>query len=169
MCKAHNAKRRSVVPTASNMIELKWSAELASVAENYSRKCVYGHNPNKYDEAPSFKRVGENLRYSTREETPLEVVSSWDDERIDYNYNANTCAPDKKCGHYTQVAWAETEYVGCAVTKCTPLVGKSDSAYYYVCNYGERGNMNGNRPYISGTPCSQCPSGYTCSNKLCRL
>ncbi|XP_062570895.1 GLIPR1-like protein 1 [Saccostrea cucullata] len=165
---AHNNKRRIVVPTASNMRELKWSAELASVALNYSRKCVYKHNPNKYEEAPSFRRVGENLRYDTNENTPFEVVTSWDDEKHDYDYYANTCVPNKKCGHYTQVAWAETEYVGCAVTLCTPLVDKSDSAYFYVCNYGERGNMNCDRPYIEGSTCSQCPSGYTCTNKLCR-
>lgn len=42
----------------------KWSDELATVAQNYANKCVSGHNPNKYDEAESFKRVGENLYYS---------------------------------------------------------------------------------------------------------
>lgn len=43
----------------------KWSDELATVAQNYANKCVYGHNPNKYEEAPSFERVGENLYYNT--------------------------------------------------------------------------------------------------------
>lgn len=30
-----------------------------------------------------------------------------------------------------------------------------------------RGNVKGKRPYQEGTPCSQCPSGYRCENKLC--
>lgn len=34
------------------------------IGQNYANKCVSGHNPNKYDEAESFKRVGENLYYS---------------------------------------------------------------------------------------------------------
>lgn len=40
---------------------------MATVAQNYANKCVYGHNPNKYEEAPSFERVGENLYYNTGE------------------------------------------------------------------------------------------------------
>ncbi|XP_078313034.1 GLIPR1-like protein 1 [Crassostrea virginica] len=163
---AHNAKRRVVSPSAANMRELKWSDELATVAQNYANKCVYGHNPNKYEEAPSFETVGENLYYYTAQVPPTRAVTYWDNEKYDYDFDTNTCIDF--CGHYTQVAWAETEYVGCAIAYCKPLEGKKPEAYYYVCNYGERGNMNGNRPYIKGSSCSQCPSGYTCNNGLCR-
>ncbi|XP_048747935.2 GLIPR1-like protein 1 [Ostrea edulis] len=163
---AHNTKRRGVSPTATNMRELKWSAELASVAQNYANKCIWGHNENKYEEAPSFERVGENIAWRSGQTAPLDVVTNWDNEKNLFNYFSNSCTGD--CSHYTQVVWAETEYVGCAVAHCSPLEGVNwDPAYYYVCNYGERGNMNGDRPYVNGSPCSQCPSGYTCNDKLC--
>lgn len=29
------------------------------------------------------------------------------------------------------------------------------------------GNYKGDRPYVSGTPCSSCTSGYSCSGNLC--
>ena len=35
-------------------------------------------------------------------------------ETVDYDYWSNWCRPGKKCGHYTQMVWAETEAVGCA-------------------------------------------------------
>nr|XP_034330687.1 peptidase inhibitor 16-like [Crassostrea gigas] len=166
----HNEKRRIVNPTAANMRELKWSDELATVAQNYANKCVSGHNPNKYDKAESFKRVGENLYYSKDEATPRKAVEFWDNEKNSYDFGTNNCTHEKTCGHYTQVVWAETEYVGCAVAFCDPLIREGwSSGYFYVCNYGERGNMNGDRPYIHviGSTCSQCPSGYSCNNGLC--
>nr|XP_034330685.1 GLIPR1-like protein 1 [Crassostrea gigas] len=107
---------------------------------------------------------------NTAQVSPSTAVNDWDDEKFYYNYGANTCS--FVCGHYTQVVWAETEYVGCAVASCSPLVlpgGTTwSSGYYYVCNYGESGNFNGARPYVSGATCSQCPSGYTCNNNLCQ-
>nr|XP_022336098.1 repressed by EFG1 protein 1-like [Crassostrea virginica] len=97
---AHNAKRRVVSPSAANMRELKWSDELATVAQNYANKCVYGHNPNKYEEAPSFEKVGENLYYNTTQVPPTRAVTYWDNEKYDYDYDTNTCTD--VCGHYTQ-------------------------------------------------------------------
>ncbi|XP_078312679.1 GLIPR1-like protein 1 [Crassostrea virginica] len=153
------------------MRELKWSGELASIAQNHANKCVYAHNPSRSSQSASFAYVGENLYANTAQVSPSYAVTYWDDEKNFYNYDTNTCsAPtDMTCAHYTQNVWAETEYVGCAVAYCTPLQGFSwPSAYYYVCNYGIGGNFNGNRPYIKGSSCSQCPSGYTCNNGLCR-
>ncbi|XP_034330686.2 peptidase inhibitor 16 [Magallana gigas] len=163
---AHNAKRRIVNPSAANMKELKWSAELAIVAQNYANKCTTEHNPYRNQQA-SFQEVGENLYWNTAQVSPSTAVDSWDNEKNYYNYGSNTCSPSKFCGHYTQVVWAETEYVGCAVAFCNPLDGFTHpSAYHYVCNYGESGNTLGVKPYVSGT--CQCPSGYSCNNNLCQ-
>ena len=37
-----------------------------------------------------------------------------------------------------------------------------------ICNYGPAGNYIGQKPYKSGTTCSQCEEGTTCVNKLCQ-
>lgn len=31
------------------------------------------------------------------------IVETWYGENVDYNLNTNVCAPNKVCGHYTQV------------------------------------------------------------------
>lgn len=33
--------------------------------------------------------------------------------------------------------------------------------------FASRGNYNNQFPYLTGTPCSACPSGTTCANNLC--
>ncbi|XP_078331258.1 GLIPR1-like protein 1 [Crassostrea virginica] len=109
--------------------------------------------------------------------SPSEVVTFWDDSKSDYDFSSNTC--NFGCGHYTQiddelcilikwgglssieVVWHASEYLGCARVQC------GTNYYLSVCNYGP-GNVNKMRPYTSGTPCSRCPSGYTCNNNLCR-
>lgn len=37
----------------------------------------------------------------------------------------------------------------------------------FVSYIASRGNYNNQFPYLTGTPCSACPSGTTCANSLC--
>nr|XP_022307789.1 cysteine-rich venom protein latisemin-like [Crassostrea virginica] len=154
---AHNNKRRIVSPTAANMKEMKWSQELATIARNYAQKCQFAHNTQRSSQSSTFSYVGENLYIGPG--SPSELVTAWDDEKSDYFFSSNTC--NGVCGHYTQVVWYASEYLGCARVQC------GTNYYLSVCNYGPGGNFNNLRPYTSGTPCSQCPSGYSCNNKLC--
>ncbi|XP_052706706.1 GLIPR1-like protein 1 [Crassostrea angulata] len=151
----HNARRRDVSPSASNMRKLKWSNELADLAWSHAVTCSFGHNN---PQSSIFNYVGQNIASSDPRISAKEIVKMWDNEKSKYNYYSNTCSGI--CGHYTQVNWANTEYVGCAVVDCS-------FGSFYVCNYGEGGNFNNARPYNQGTPCSGCPTGYSCENKLC--
>ncbi|XP_062587556.1 peptidase inhibitor 16-like [Saccostrea cucullata] len=170
---AHNDARSKVSPTASNMRKMKWSIELAQVAQNYANKCIYGHNSARTSETKAltsqFSSVGENLYVTSRSNAnPSSAVESWDAEKSDYTYSNLSCAD--VCGHYTQVAWASSEYVGCASSTCSSFSGLPSSfngGTIVICNYGPGGNYNGQKPYKSGAPCSSCPSGYSCSNNLC--
>lgn len=38
-------------------------------------------------------------------------------------------------GHYTQMVWASTHKVGCAITKCPSGGPRGKPFYNYVCNY----------------------------------
>ena len=48
--------------------------------------------------------VGQNLWASSgRASNPAVAVAAWHDEIRYYDYDSNTCEPNKACGHYTQV------------------------------------------------------------------
>uniref|UniRef100_A0A8W8L0R5 SCP domain-containing protein n=1 Tax=Magallana gigas TaxID=29159 RepID=A0A8W8L0R5_MAGGI len=170
---AHNDARSIVSPTATNMLKMKWSAELATVAENYAKKCIWGHNAARTSDTQAltsqFSYVGENLYVTSRSTaSPTAAVKAWDDEKTDYTYSTKACSA--VCGHYTQVVWANSEYVGCAAHTCSSFTGLSSSfngGTIVVCNYGPGGNYNKQFPYLTGTPCSACPSGTTCAKNLC--
>ncbi|XP_022336357.1 glioma pathogenesis-related protein 1-like [Crassostrea virginica] len=159
MVTAHNMFRRNVEPTASNMVELQWNANLAEMADRWSRRCQFAHNNGRNNQS-IFSSVGENLAYSSDDRKADSYVQMWFDEVKDYVFETNTCSA--VCGHYTQVVWATTEYVGCGKTYCSNLGG-----FLVVCNYAPAGNYP-TQPYRNCQPCSRCPEGYTCSDRLCR-
>nr|XP_011453623.2 peptidase inhibitor 16 [Crassostrea gigas] len=153
-----NARRRNVSPSATNMLKLKWSAELAGYARTHAEICVFGHN---IPTSPNFSRVGQTIAYHSNPVSSGETVDLWNSEKSDYNFDSNTCNTNMhSCLNYKQVNWANTEYVGCATVQCPGFTHR-------VCNYGEGGNINNARPYKKGASCSQCPLGFSCYNNLC--
>ena len=84
----------------------------------------------------------------------------WWDEYIWYKHDTQVCYPptsSDSCGHYTQMAWADTRYVGCGSIECeTTYQGYTYTQIITLCNYYPAGNANGNAPYTEGTPCSEC-------------
>jgi pathogenesis-related protein 1 len=66
------------------------------------------------------------------------VVNAWAAESRNYDYRSNCCRG--VCGHYTQIVWAGTQEVGCAVARG----GRRE---VWVCNYDPPGNWAGKRPY----------------------
>lgn len=147
MVAAHNAVRASVV-TTSPLPALTWSDSLAATAQAWASQCVdvdsfrgiIDHNPNRSSGHPWY--VGENIYASTAMPTAAQAVSSWASEVADYDYASNTCAPNRVCGHYTQLVWRTTLFLGCARSDCPNLTYR----HSIVCDYGPGGNTGG-RPY----------------------
>ncbi|XP_054424704.1 peptidase inhibitor 16 isoform X2 [Pteronotus mesoamericanus] len=162
MVKLHNFYRAQVSPSAANMLQMRWDEELATFAKAYAKQCVWGHNKER-------GRRGENLFAITDEGMDVpRAVEEWYVEREHYNLSTATCDPGQMCGHYTQVVWAKTEKIGCGSHFCETIQGiEETNIHLLVCNYEPPGNVKGQRPYQEGTPCSQCPSGYSCENSLC--
>ncbi len=134
--KAHNVWRKKV-----GVSNLKWSSEAATIAQKWASSlkknndCQMEHNPKRGE-------FGENIyRSKGFNSTTTEVVDAWGEEIADYNYKTNTCKPDKKCGHYTQVVWNTTKTVGCGKVSCDGRVE------VWVCNYAPPGNISGKKPY----------------------
>lgn len=127
---AHNAVRAKV-----GVGPLAWSDDLAKIAQDWVDKLI----ANGHFEHSRNPKTGENLYEMTgASASPEIVVNAWASEARDYNYTANTCRG--VCGHYTQIVWADTKEVGCAVAK-------KGSREVWVCEYGPPGNYVGRKPY----------------------
>jgi hypothetical protein len=152
---AHNQVRCAVTPAAQVMPPLAWDAALEATAQAWAMGCQDGlpddhvpglidHNPDRSD-GHRFGYVGENIAGSRPGPmSPTRAVQLWAEESAQYDFTSNTCSG--VCGHYTQVVWATTRFVGCARWHCSDLTYPSS----IVCDYGPGGN-NGQRPYQAGS------------------
>ncbi|NXA42803.1 GLIP1 protein, partial [Eudromia elegans] len=164
----HNDFRSKVNPPASNMLRMSWDPALAKTAKAWAKKCQFKHNiylkkPGKVH--PTFTPVGENIWTGTATFFSVDgALSDWFNEIQSYDFNTNSCSD--QCGHYTQVVWATSYKVGCAVHFCDTVEYFPGllKAAHFVCNYGP-GNYP-TKPYKVGRSCSGC-SNDKCANNLC--
>nr|KAF6373741.1 hypothetical protein mPipKuh1_005606 [Pipistrellus kuhlii] len=165
---AHNEMRRTVHPSAANMKYMSWDKGLAMTAKAWANKCQ--KQPNTCTEKPylchpTFKYVGENIWLDgSYQFKPESAIGLWNNEKMNYNYSIFYCS--EVCDHYTQVVWADSYKVGCAMRTC-PLPEGASTAIF-VCDYGPLGNNVGERPYKEGYPCSSCGKKDTCEKSLCK-
>jgi pathogenesis-related protein 1 len=150
MIAAHDAVRAAVERPAPDaaLPPMRWSDDLAAVARNWARELV--RRGCRLEHSRSC-RYGENLAwYSGYSPTAEEVVvEGWASEEACYSYGrfltTDGCTPacddSGGCGHYTQIIWAATRDVGCAVESC------GDGSEVWVCNYAPVGNVVGELPY----------------------
>ncbi|CAM5084856.1 unnamed protein product [Eretmochelys imbricata] len=165
---AHNHFRSQVNPAASNMLHMSWDPDLAKTARAWAKTCQFKHNiylKIRGKAHPTFTSVGENIwTGSLHIFSVTAALTSWYNEFKDYAYGTNTCT--NVCGHYTQVVWATSYKVGCAVHFCPTVTGFHGSkAAHFVCNYGPAGNYP-TQPYNTGAACSKC-NGEKCVDNLC--
>ncbi|XP_036441041.1 glioma pathogenesis-related protein 1b isoform X1 [Colossoma macropomum] len=169
---AHNAHRSRASPPAANMRLMTWDDALARGARSWARHCKASHNPVLQRVGhihPEFRRVGENIWLGTPYSafTVESAVQSWNKEGADYTHRNHSCA--RVCGHYTQLMWATSYKVGCAVHVCSRGIDNFSShpeSTIFVCDYGDAGNVFGFPPYIVGLACSSCGT-EKCQDKLC--
>lgn len=150
MTEAHNRVRRGL-----GLQEMKWSADLAATAQEWAdylagqNGCKIMHRPDKGKHAGDY---GENIfwasavqvtgeRCAVQVVSPAGVVEAWASESHNYDYGKNSCREGSVCGHYTQIVWSATRYLGCGMAVC------ADKGQIWVCNYDPPGNYRGQKPY----------------------
>jgi len=169
----------TLLPQATNMNYLKWSTALETVAAEWSSNCQFNHRGSGSSscatalgklssvDLPGWstgKGCGENLYGSG-------VDPVWTDSK--YGYGIMEGIEDGWCkeeaetwtygtnigsaGHYTQVVWANTEYVGCGFYNCPSSNGWMNNMF--TCNYYPPGNYGGQYAYTAGSTCSDCSGG----------
>lgn len=156
---AHNALRSRVAqglianqPKAANMPVLEWDDRLMDSAGNWVKQCIAGHDSGRT--LPGYSWIGQNWAAGGYTNYSY-YVELWFNEYKDYTFDSNSCT--KTCGHYTQVVWAKTTLVGCAVARCSNL---QYTPITMVCNYATGGNYNGESPYVKGEENSKCVGDY---------
>ncbi|KAL1475911.1 hypothetical protein MTO96_036938 [Rhipicephalus appendiculatus] len=185
--KAHNDLRSQVAqgrlpgfPAARNMYRMKWDEDLAQVAQAFTNLCDDRHDKEAQRKTSKFPKVGQNIAWNY-EPTETQVVDSagrvkdWFDEYKDFkasNVDPFRVQPGPVVTHFTQVAWAETRYLGCGYTHYKLRNDDNPSLPYkklFVCNYAPGGNVIRRSMYKTGAACSACPAGTVCdaATSLC--
>ncbi|XP_054918087.2 venom allergen 5-like isoform X2 [Dermacentor andersoni] len=135
---------------AANMYELVWDDELAEVAQALADQC----GDMMHDRADArftrrFRLTGQNLASERRSNDVRKIgslgfVDTWFKEHRDYPpYQVKHFEPSfgrRPTGHFTQVIWADTRYLGCGFTMFRMKGDLSVMPYqkHYVCNYADR-------------------------------
>uniref|UniRef100_A0A8C9DJS9 GLI pathosis related 1 n=2 Tax=Lemuridae TaxID=9445 RepID=A0A8C9DJS9_PROSS len=166
----HNKFRSEVNPTASDMLYMTWDPALAQIAKAWAKYCRFAHNvqlksPHKLH--PNFTSLGENIWTGSLSIFSVSsAITSWYDEIRYYDFKTRKC--NKVCGHYTQVVWADSYKVGCAVQFCAKVSGfeSLSRGAHFICNYGPAGNYP-TWPYKKGATCSACRNNDKCLDNLC--
>ena len=178
----YNTLTYNFQPSASNMNKLHWDIALESLAMDYAKHCIKAHNPIRhtdilnYKDIASFQYLNDNRMYvgenwyasplkidgiTISKTQPLLAGIKWFfDELKVYNYSKTY---QSIAGHYTQIVWASTRFVGCGYSSC-------NFGTLLVCNYWPPGNVPGQYPYLStGTSdCTLCdPDRTSCDTNLC--
>ncbi|XP_048420110.1 pathogenesis-related protein 1-like [Pyrus x bretschneideri] len=115
---------------------LMWEDNIARFAQNHANQrigdCNLTHSNGLY---------GENLSTISTADLPrVKAVDRWEAEKVDYNYESNSCADGKMCGHYRQVVWNMIVRLGCAKVRC------SSGGTFIGCNYDPPGNYQDEKP-----------------------
>nr|ATU82446.1 venom CRiSP [Lethocerus distinctifemur] len=157
----HNTLRRHVAignvsnqPSAVNMLQMSWDDELAEEAQDWADRCSFEHTPLEQRKLSRFT-YGQNLGMSMN--YPVEsslgnapdfdaAIQDWFNEVYEYGYNGSY---NPNSGHYSQVIWADSQFVGCGYVY---YYNKPAYSKLYVCNYGPGGNIQGRRAYHQGKP-----------------
>jgi hypothetical protein len=138
MIELHNGERSRV-----GTDPLVWSDRLARDAQRWADHLAA---TNSFDH-DAHTAQGENLWMGTRASYKYdEMVDAWIEEKSMYKPGR---FPDvtrtrswQDVGHYTQLIWATTTHVGCAI-------GRNSSDDFLVCRYGPPGNWVGENPVLT--------------------
>ena len=127
----HNHYRKMVhVPS------LKYSKECADYAQHWAEKLALQNNGLKHSGSSKF---GENIYWKSGKANGVIMVDKWAEEKK--YFNSKSRKHTHKNGHYSQVVWRNTEYVGIGMA-----IAK-DGSEYWVASYYPAGNYIGEKAY----------------------
>jgi len=173
---ANGLETRGPQPNAADMLEMVWDFELETIAQRWINQCTMKHDDNR--NSARF-HVGQNLAMkgaSAFEEKVdwksmigegEQVDEGWYSEVVYVTPNLNMVQQfskydgPKQIGHYTQLVWGDSRYVGCGfVEHVLYFKGQKGWSRMLGCNYGPAGNVISRPMYTIGDAASKCPKDY---------
>jgi len=163
----HNTER-----AIYNSVPLIWDPVMADKAAVHGEVCAFGHSSYDYRDYISAASPvgengtaspihhGENIAAAANEDFECKDIpstlensfESWNKESLRYDCPNNAPLADQGgVGHWTQIVWANTTHIGCAlVCGCEDYMvnhGGTGWNKYLICEYGSAGNYVGERPF----------------------
>jgi len=170
-------------PAATNIESLVWDPALASVAQTYAETCQWTHNSQR--KAQFYASSGQTMWYDSTDigvgenlygfapgsydgASVIYGMGAWYNEYPNWNYTSSypgTCKSGKVCGHFTQLVWGNSRYLGCGIAYCpNGLTGwTTQSATVVVCDYWPPGNYGGRSVYNRASDASKV--AYECIDR----
>ncbi|XP_053128797.1 cysteine-rich venom protein 2-like [Hemicordylus capensis] len=157
-----NTLRRSVNPTASNMLKMSWSEEASETAKKWAGNCQLRQSPVE-ERTINGSVCGESISQAAIPKSWEEIIAKWHSTVSHFKYGIGATDPKKNIYTYTQIVWYRSHQIGCAVAYCA----QSTFPFVYICHYCPGGNIMGESktPYKEGPPCGDCLND--CEDKLC--
>ncbi|XP_045446713.1 uncharacterized protein LOC123654900 [Melitaea cinxia] len=153
------------LPTAGNMLKLRWVDELAREAQRWADQCRPPTTPEEHDACRDLFSisVGQCVASVVGEAPglrPETMVDIWFMQSMNYNGNATSYKPPYKNNYddFAQMVWSRTYMVGCGRSKfMIPWHDRHRTVERLVCNFAPRGPVPWQALWIPGVPASSCP------------
>eukprot|EP01017_Pseudomicrothorax_dubius_P018224 TRINITY_DN20239_c0_g1_i1.p1 TRINITY_DN20239_c0_g1~~TRINITY_DN20239_c0_g1_i1.p1 ORF type:complete len:224 (+),score=50.36 TRINITY_DN20239_c0_g1_i1:123-794(+) len=170
------ATGKTTLPKASDMLEVKWDDGLEQSSRTWASQCNFKASEKKERLDKRFFGVREILvRFSTvlpiRQRALDKAIANWAvvPEGIKPEIVNKFTGGTQPVRAFVQQIWSTTHYVGCSLS--SQFNGKKTQTYF-VCHFGNTGNIDQTAAYKHGEPCSACPKNSNCSKQnegLCQI
>nr|CAH7724543.1 unnamed protein product [Callosobruchus chinensis] len=160
---------------AANMMVVSYDSDLQHTADCHINRCQWGHDDCRGTK--KFKVAGQNLFMSKAKSGDQKLgfaepekfvetgIQAWYDEiKLASPTDVDAFQMNLATGHWTQLIWAETTHLGCAIS-----AQFNGEEVYLACNYGPEGNLVNKKIADRGEPCSKCPLGIFCNQEYKNL
>lgn len=168
----HDAWRSDLEAPASAMLKMRWSDELAEIAQRHASRCDFDHDQAQQRVIPGTgKYSGQNIVMSigeTNDNLTQQFDKMYTVEKPRWGYGVGILPKyvryRKTAGHYTQLLLDHVDKIGCGQATCVYADRKET---LFVCNYNAMQYEHEMlQPYKQGEWCSDCKD--KCVNgKLC--
>ena len=154
---------------AQNMIQMYYSDAIHAKAQAWADKKKFMHSSSAYRKQPKYP-CGENIfTMSMSGGKPKKnwrrCIKAWWDEIKNMSGKSVDAfsSGGPVTGHFTQVIWANSYFVGCGYASYSNMVGTV--THLHVCQYGPIGNIMGFPIYKASTDKGcRCPAELSCNN-----